>query len=125
MKRKVLVIGAFLFFSVAAFSQIAATSNDGDFVNTTEELTEMTNENWSFFMDEENQVYYIDFETISVNLNDIVVKNQDGDIVIKEDVWELPVNTIFELDFSTFKPGEYDVELRSLTGVLKKTVSVK
>lgn len=125
MERKILILGAFLLFSMAAFAQSASVTNGSDFISTTEELKELTNENWSFFMDEENQVYYIDFETISVNLNDIIVKDKNGDILVKEDVWELPVNTIFELDFSEFQAGEYEVELRSLTGVLKKTVSIK
>lgn len=123
MERKILTIGVLLFFSVTIFAQSAASTSD--FISSSDELTELTNENWSFFMDEENQVYYIDFETINVNLNDIVVRDKDGEILLREDVLELPVNTIYELDFSEYEPGEYNIELRSFTGVLKKTISVK
>jgi len=85
----------------------------------------INSDNWSFFVDNESKIYYIDFESINVNLNDIVVKDQSGNIVYKEELWNLPVNTIYELDYTTFKPGNYDIELRAYTGVIRKTITVK
>jgi len=117
------MIGFLLFTSTVFYAQ--STASNAGFVPGTGELKELTDEDWSFFMDEENEVYYIDFETISVNLNDIAVRDKSGEVVFREDVWNLPVNTIYELDFSQYKPGEYVVELRSFTGVLKKNVTVK
>ncbi len=124
MERKNLILGALLLFTGALFAQTSATSSD-EFTSKGGELQELTNEEWSFFMDEDKQVYYIDFETISVNLNEVIIKNEGGDVVMKDDLWGLPVNTIYELDFSPFEKGEYEVELRSFTGVLRKTVSIK
>jgi len=80
---------------------------------------------WSFYSDDENKTYYIDFEKLSFNLSEIVVKDADGSIVIREDVLDLPVNTIFELDFRGFKSGIYLIELRSFKGMVKKEISLK
>mgnify|MGYP000362622328 CR=1 FL=1 len=41
-----------------------------------------------------------------MNLSEIVVKNAAGDIVVREDVFDLPVNTIFEIDFSSYNQGD-------------------
>ncbi len=88
-------------------------------------LTELPDENWSFYTDEENQLYFIDFEKINHNLSVIVVKNDDGDILIQDDVLDLPVNTIYEIDLSEYGAGDYHVELRSFTGVIRKEVNIK
>ena len=87
-------------------------------------LLELNNENWAFYADEENKVYYIDFESLSINLSDISVRSKDGEVIFREDVFELPVNTIYEIDFNQFGPGQYDIELRSFTGVIRRSVSI-
>ncbi|MEM9822681.1 MAG: hypothetical protein AAF985_16485 [Bacteroidota bacterium] len=111
----------FIVFSLSAQSS-ASVSNSVDLDLVT--LNESGN-NWSFFVDDENKLYYVDFEKLSFNLSDIVVKNADGAVLFNEDVLDLPVNTIFELDFSEYDPGEYQVELRSFTGMIKKKVVLK
>lgn len=83
------------------------------------------NENWSFYVDNDSQTYYIDFEKINVNLSNIVVKNQKGEVILKEDVYDLPVNTIYEVDFSVYGKGKYEIQLRSFTGMIRKTVSIQ
>ena len=79
--------------------------------------------NWSFYSDEESEFCYIDFESINVNLNEIVVKDQKGAIVFNEAVHRLPVDSIYELDCSQFSSGVYTIELHSYTGIFKKTFS--
>lgn len=79
---------------------------------------------WTFYLDKENQVYYIDFEAISVNLSDIKVVNEEGEIVKSDKLWDLPVNTIYELSINDLKPGNYKVELRSYTGVVEKEFTI-
>ena len=44
---------------------------------------------------------------------------------VADDVFELPVNTIYELDFSQYGSGTYNIELRSFTGIIRKTISIK
>ena len=63
-------------------------------------------EEWSFFYDEENEIYYIDFETISVNLTAVKVVSSTGKEVISDNVEDLPVNTIYELDCSNLAKGK-------------------
>lgn len=80
---------------------------------------------WSFFYDAENEIYYIDFETISLNLTKVKVIAKDGKAVIADNVADLPVNTIYELDCSDLAKGNYTVELHAYTEVLKKEVILK
>lgn len=79
---------------------------------------------WTFYFDQENRVYYIDFEAISVNLNDIKVYNQSGEMVKSDKLWDLPVNTIYELSITDLSPGKYKIELRTYTGVIEKEIEV-
>ncbi len=106
-------------FSLSAQSLASIEKVDMDFVTLDESESD-----WSFYSDDENKTYFIDFEKLSFNLSEIVVKDQKGKIVVREDVLDLPVNTIFELDFSTFNSGSYIIELRSFKGMLKKEVSL-
>jgi beta-galactosidase beta subunit len=82
-------------------------------------------DNWAMYSDDENHKYYIDFQKISVNLNDIHVKNEKGEEVFKDNLFTLPVDTIYELDLSKFPVGKYEIELRTFTQSLKRTVAVK
>ena len=83
-----------------------------------------SNNNWSFYSDEESELCYIDFESINVNLSQIIVKNQKGAIVFEEAVNGLPVDSIYELDCSQFAVGIYTIELHSYTGILIKDFSL-
>ena len=91
----------------------------------TTDLKEITDEKWSLYADEENQIYYIDFENLTINLSNIIVKNGEGEVIFKEDVFDLPVNSIYEIDYANFESGEYQLELRSFTGIIRKTISIK
>lgn len=79
----------------------------------------------TFFEDSDNHIIYIDFEAVTVNLSDVKVKDASGEIVMSDELWSLPVNTIYEIDYSKFTPGDYEIELRSFTGVLRKKISIK
>lgn len=104
-------------FSLSAQSMASVGKIDMEIINLDE-----TEADWSFYADEESKTYYIDFEKLSFNLSEIVVKDATGTIVVQEDVLDLPVNTIFELDFGNFQSGKYIIELRSFKGVLKKEI---
>lgn len=91
-----------------------------------EEFESLTiNENdWTFFLDADSKTYYIDFENISVNLNDVKVYDESGEIVKEDDLWNLPVNTIYELNFEDMTPGKYQIELRTYTGKFTKEITI-
>lgn len=84
-----------------------------------------TNSDWSIFTDGENRMVYIDFEKINVNLSSVNLKDADGKVVFKDEtLWQLPVNTIYEIDFSKYPKGSYTVELKTFTSTLKKSVHI-
>jgi hypothetical protein len=85
-------------------------------------MAELPFNDWSIFSDQDNAIYFIDFEQVAVNLDEIVVKDQAGQVLWQEEVFDLPVNTIYELDFSDYQAGEYLIELKAYTGVIRKRV---
>lgn len=112
------------FIGNSLFAQSIASVDENIFT-TNYELTELTDDTWSIYKDEENKICYIDFEKINFNLSEIIVKNDDGDVLIKDDVLDLPVNTIYEIDLSEYGAGNYHVELRSFTGIIREEVNIK
>ncbi|HMN88590.1 MAG TPA: hypothetical protein PKD70_04915 [Saprospiraceae bacterium] len=119
-----------LFFVSIGLCQIAAAQATSvqqpeRILSLNQELKELTNNDWTLYADEENKLYYIDFESLRVNVSDVVVKNRAGEVLYRDNVFSLPVNTIYELDFSKYKAGQYEIELRTFTGVIRKSVQVK
>ena len=122
MHRKFTLLVSLLFFiSMVGFAQSSSVSAS---TASGAGLLELNNDSWAFYADEENKVFYIDFESLSVNLSNILVRRKGGEVVLREDVFELPVNTIYEIDFNQFGSGSYDIELRSFTGVIRRSVSI-
>ena len=113
-----------VFFLTLGLSQISFAQSDNFSASSDDKVMEVT-EDWSFFSDEENKLIYIDFENISANLSDITVKSKNGKVLLKEDVFNLPVNTIYEIDFSSYPAGVYDIELRTFTNVMRKSITIK
>lgn len=126
MERLLLVI-AFVFVSNLSSQLFAqsSTSITSDKIAAVSNLLDLNNTDWSFYIDEEQHIYYIDFEKISVNLNDIRVMNTQNEVVLEDQLHDLPVNTIYELDLSNLPKGNYEIELRSFTGKVKKQVTVE
>jgi len=119
IKLFALLLFVSLSFTLSAQSLASIDKVDMDFITL-----DGSESDWSFYSDDENKTYFIDFEKLSFNLSEIVVKDSEGMVVMREDVLDLPVNTIFELDFSAFKSGKYLIELRSFKGMLKKEISL-
>ena len=130
MHRKITAIVAIMTLGAAApcFAQTAsldeASYSNGQ-ASTSSSLLKMENDDWSLYADEEHQLYYVDFATLSVNLNDILVTRQDGEVVLQDDLFDLPVDTIYEIDFSQYSSGTYTIELRSYTGVIRREVTIE
>lgn len=131
MQLKNFTLAAMLCFAAcfSASAQTAALNPETTFTTTIAptESTQLfsSTDDWTLFADEENKLYYIDFETLTFNVSDVIVKDAAGKEVFKDKVFDLPVDTIYELDFSKFKAGNYDIELRTFTEVVKKSVTIK
>jgi len=117
--------GLFVVLSISFLSAQGSASVNTKKPNILEpsQFTTSTDE-WAFYFDNENKVYYIDFESINVNLSDIKLFNQAGEMVKSDKLWDLPVNTIYELDIHDLKPGNYKIELRSYTGVIEREITL-
>ena len=114
----------FILSTTASFAQTSAVSFDDNLLASIS-TSEIMDDSWLLYTDEENELLYIDFESIDVNLSTIIVKSKDNKVLIKEDVLDLPVNTIFEIDFSEFGPGKYTVEMQSFIGAVTRVVEIK
>jgi Domain of unknown function (DUF3244) len=120
-----LVCLLFAFFAINKSSaQSSASLDSRELTVQSPESFTIGHEDWTFYLDQESKMYYIDFEAISVNLSDIKVIDEQGEVVISDKLWDLPVNTIYELDFNKLQPGNYKIELRSYTGVISKDVKL-
>lgn len=96
------------------------------FINELASVNNTIEADWSFYEDEENKLYLIDLETIPHNIQDIVVLNSyNKEIIWEESVFDLPVNSIYELDYSKYPKGKYQIELRSISGILKKEIEIE
>jgi hypothetical protein len=128
------IIALFAFFAATLLSTSASAQllsvnpSDNETTTTTFPSTNAVTaiqKDWSFYTDRESRILFIDFEKITCNLTGIVVKDKNNKVIFKDDaLWELPVNTIYEVDFSKFTSGDYSVELKSFSSVFKKTVSI-
>ncbi len=115
---------SFIAFSNLIVAQTSSLTDNSNSENINTEIPTFEGDNWTFYLDSQNKVYYIDFETISVNLSDVKVLDERGDTVLKDELWNLPVNTIYELNMADLQPGKYKVELRSYTGLITKNVLI-
>ena len=119
-----LILVVILLSTSTVLSAQSFANNSKEFVAKGFTLTEVTDQDWSIYSDEENQIYYIDFEKITFNLNEIVVLDEQNNVVFREEVFDLPVNTIYELDLKPFGKGDFSIEIRSFTNFIKKDISV-
>ena len=58
---------------------------------------------------------FIDFSEIPVNLKSIQVLNGDGDVFVNKVVYELPVNSLFEIDLTDFPATDLVLEIQTFT----------
>ena len=120
MNRLFLLLGLLMFtISGELAAQMTAKS---PLAPSSPGATELEINDWSIYADQESSTYFIDFEQLAVNVNKISVKNTSGQVLWQEDVFDLPVNSIYELDFSNFSAGHYVIELEAFTGIIRKVV---
>jgi len=52
------------------------------------------------------------------------VTRDNGEVVLRDQVFDLPVDTIYEIDFNQYGEGTYTIELRSFTDVISRKVTI-
>ncbi|NNE29788.1 MAG: hypothetical protein HKN16_09125 [Saprospiraceae bacterium] len=106
-----------LFFSLSAFSQTSVSTDNSS-------LLGFASDDWTFFHNTEDDVVFIDFESINVNLHDIRVIDEKGELVLEEPLFDLPVDAIYELDLKNLPKGEFQVQLHTFNEqVITKSLS--
>jgi hypothetical protein len=83
-----------------------------------EELVEI------FFTDQENKLLFVDFEALGEELVELKIVN-GIEVILIDDVTELPKNTIYEIDLNAFESKkEYKMLLKTSFGTLTKSFKV-
>ena len=79
-----------------------------------------------FYTDSENKVLYIDFERLVGNVQTITLLNQKGEVIFQDtQTQRLAVNTIYEIDYSTYPKGEYVLEVSTYTEKMKQSIKLQ
>ena len=58
---------------------------------------------------------FIDFSEIPVNLKSIQILNSKGDVFVSKVVYELPVNSLYEIDLTNFPGNDLVLEIQTFT----------
>jgi hypothetical protein len=109
--------------SLSAQSSVQTNNNMMSFSG--ESVASLENSTRSVYTDQENKICFIDFQSLNINLNEIIVRDKSGKVVMEDKVFDLPVDTIYEIHLDQFKGGEYSVELKSFTKTITKGITVK
>ena len=112
-----------LFWLPTIEAQTSFNQSD-DLESVTGNLLNLEADDWTFLEGENGNTFFIDFEKIKSNLNEIKVMNQNGETVFEDELWNLPVDTIYELDFTDFKKGKYAVKITTFTEEINKTITI-
>ena len=119
--KQVFLLVMFLYgCSNITFAQSASIKESVDinqFTTSTESET--------FFFDSEGSICFIDFANFNVNINSVSIYDPAGIQLLSEEVWDLPVNSIYEVDTSKFKSGTYTLVLNTYKGNIRKDISIK
>ncbi len=108
--------------STFTFAQSELAASDADAMIPA--LTEVSGEN-VFSIDPDGNICFIDFMKIDGYAKQLVVKDENGNVVLDEAVWELPENTMYELDYDDYKSGKYTVEIQTYKTAIKQKIEVK
>jgi hypothetical protein len=104
---------------------IATPSSDIDWANFENELTD--DDDWSFHTNQEGKLLYIDFEVLGGKMNRLVLMSSEKDVIIEDNhLFDLPINTIYEVNLEKLKRGSYFVELYTYDNkIIREEITIK
>ncbi len=111
----------FAFVSVFAFAQSEVVSSDADAMPVISKVEAAS----VFSTDPDSKICFIDFMKIDGYAKQLTVKNAAGEVVLDEPVWELPENTLYELDYNEYQEGNYTVEIQTYSTAIQQEIKVK
>ncbi len=126
MKPSIIVlILTISFFWLPNLTAQTSSNNFEVLASIDENLIDLKADDWTFFKGEDVNTFFIDFEKIKSNLNEIKVTDSQGSEVFKDELWNLPVDTIYELDFQTYEKGTYTIEITTFTESVERKIEVE
>ena len=84
-----------LFWLPTIEAQTSFNQSD-DLESVTGNLLNLEADDWTFLEGENGNTFFIDFEKIKSNLNEIKVMNQNGETVFEDELWNLSLIHISE-----------------------------
>ena len=117
----------FLLIFIGAFQvngQTSVSKNFDGLASVNENLLELNSKDWIFYSGEDDNIMFIDFEKINANLKAVTIRNQEKEVVFEDELWSLPVDSIYELDLSKYPKGFYQVKIKTFTDSVVKNVKV-
>lgn len=124
--KRFLILSSFLALFLLPSFLSAQTSVKNSFEGLAvieKSLLNIENQNWVYHAEDGSNLLYIDFDKINMNLNQVFVKNESGAVMYQDEVWDLPVDAIYEIDLAQFPKGAYVIEVNAFTKTFKKEVS--
>ena len=78
-----------------------------------------------FYNDNENQLLFIDFQAIEDQVSQLNILKND-ELMMEDDVSDLPANTIYELNLEVLREGNYTIELVCGQGIkIRKEIVIE
>lgn len=129
--KAVMSITLVLFLSQLSRAQTPSASSKNTPV-VTDEIdwanfeNEFTQEDWSFHTNKENKLLYIDFEMLGGKMSRLLLKSAKEQVVVEDNhLFDLPINTIYEVNLENLERGSYFVELYTYDHkVIKKEIKI-
>ncbi len=84
------------------------------------------NTNWTFHTDLQRKVLYIDFQALGGNMSKMLLLDAQQNIMLEDDqLFDLPSNTIYEVDLADLAAGTYTLELHTYNSIIKEVINVE
>lgn len=99
-----------------------------DWANFENELENLPKEAWSFQQNKAGNLLYIDFEILGSKMERMTLQSTQNKTILMADnhLFDLPINTIYELNLEKLPLGTYLVELYTITGdIIQKEIVVQ
>jgi len=108
-----------------ASTESASSSSSIDWANF--EVSMEETDNWSFHTNTEGKLLYIDFESLGGKMSRLVLKSETKTVVVEDNhLYDLPINTIYEVNLEKLPKGRYFVELYTYSQeLISKEITVQ
>ncbi len=122
MEPKTLFLSILMLFSLVGWSQTNTALNNEQ-ANISTLIVSSSEDNWTFYTAEDR--LYIDLELLGGYATDLAILNETGEVVLSEELMEVPKNSIYELDLATLERGSYSLKVRTYQDIVQKSLEVE